>query len=222
MSSAPLRRLWPFVLLLALLIAAPALIFFTAGARTAGAVEPGVGCSSYTGPDGQCVVEIGDIWFCDPSFEGLVCASAVVAGDTVRWSYPASGKLVHTTTFCGDACDDPTDTPLWDSGILNPGQSFELLFDTPGVYLYYCEVHPQQRGLIRVLNAGAEDVPGDANCNDDVDAVDAALMLQRNAGLVDILGCEENADVNGDGRVDSIDAALVLQFIAGLLEQLPS
>jgi hypothetical protein len=208
-------------LLLALLSAAPALVFLTAGPRTASAVEPGVGCSSYTGPDGACVIEIGDVWFCDPSFAGIVCASAVVAGDTVRWQYPAGGDLVHTTRFCGDDCDDPTGTPLWDSGTLDPGDSFELLFDTPGVYLYYCEVHPTQRGLIRVLSAAVGGVLGDANCNDEVDAIDAALVLQLNAGLVDSLTCEDNADVNGDGRVDSIDAALALQFIAGLLDQLP-
>lgn len=190
--------------------------------REAAAVEPGAGCASYSGPDGTCVVDIGDSWFCDASFADTVCASAVVAGDTVRWQYPVTGTSTHTTTFCGDDCDDPTDTPLWDSGLLDPGQSFELLFDTPGVYLYYCQVHPaSQRGLIRVLSAPGGDVPGDANCNDTADAIDAALMLQLNAGLLDSLACADNADVNGDGHVDSIDAALVLQFTAGLLDQLP-
>jgi len=59
---------------------------------------------------------------------------------------------------------------------------------------------------------------GDANCNGDVDAVDAALILQINAGLLDELSCESNADVNQNGAIDSIDAALILQFTAGLLK----
>ena len=62
---------------------------------------------------------------------------------------------------------------------------------------------------------------GDANCSDEVDSIDAALILQLNAGLLDDLACEGSADVNGDGRVDSIDALLVLQFVAGLLDTLP-
>lgn len=58
---------------------------------------------------------------------------------------------------------------------------------------------------------------GDVNCDDRVNAVDAALILQRDAGLVSTLPCDENADVSGDGRINSIDAALILQREAGLL-----
>jgi hypothetical protein len=64
-------------------------------------------------------------------------------------------------------------------------------------------------------------VIGDANCNNNADAIDASLILQLSAALLDELACEGNADVNGDGRVDAIDATLVLQFVAGLLDSLP-
>ena len=60
-------------------------------------------------------------------------------------------------------------------------------------------------------------IMGDVNCSGEVNAVDAALILQRDARLLPILPCEENADVSGDGRVNSIDAALILQREAGLL-----
>ena len=64
-------------------------------------------------------------------------------------------------------------------------------------------------------------LPGDASCNERIDSIDAALVLQRSAGLLRTLSCEENADVNQNGSIDSIDAALILQFVAGLIRDLP-
>lgn len=58
---------------------------------------------------------------------------------------------------------------------------------------------------------------GDANCNGEVNAIDAAIVLQINAGLVRAPSCAENADVNQDGSIDAIDAALILQWVAGLI-----
>ena len=68
---------------------------------------------------------------------------------------------------------------------------------------------------------GPGGVAGDANCDAEVNSIDAALALQRNAGLIGPLPCEANADVNRDGEVSSIDAALILQFVVGLLASLP-
>ncbi len=62
---------------------------------------------------------------------------------------------------------------------------------------------------------------GDADCSGRVDSVDAALVLQFDAGFFDALPCPENADVDQDGAATSIDAALILQFDAGLLSRLP-
>jgi len=63
---------------------------------------------------------------------------------------------------------------------------------------------------------------GDSNCDGEVNAVDAALDLQKSAGLIDSLPCEENADANGDGVVDPLDALLVLQLDAGIIPSLPA
>ena len=63
---------------------------------------------------------------------------------------------------------------------------------------------------------------GDVNCDGMVSAVDAALVLQFNAGLSASVPCAAGADVNGDGDITSVDAALILQFTAGLLDSLPS
>ena len=63
-------------------------------------------------------------------------------------------------------------------------------------------------------------VAGDADCNGSVNSIDAALVLQLGAGLVESLACEENADVNESGAVDAIDAALILQLVVGLIASL--
>ena len=64
--------------------------------------------------------------------------------------------------------------------------------------------------------------PSNGNCDSRVDSLDAALILQHGAGLVELLPCQENGDVNEDGLINSIDATLILQFNAGLLLSLPT
>lgn len=74
----------------------------------------------------------------------------------------------------------------------------------------------------RTATPPSGNLPGDVNCDGRVNAIDAALILQVDAGLVRSLSCEKNADVSGDGAVNAIDAALVLQFDAGLIDSLGS
>jgi hypothetical protein len=58
---------------------------------------------------------------------------------------------------------------------------------------------------------------GDVNDNGSVDAVDAQLILQYKAGLIQSLPNLPSADVNDSGEVTSVDAALILQVEAGLI-----
>jgi hypothetical protein len=55
------------------------------------------------------------------------------------------------------------------------------------------------------------------NDNGSVDAVDALLILQFKAALIDSLPNEASADVNNSGEITSVDAALILQVEAGLI-----
>lgn len=68
----------------------------------------------------------------------------VAVGTTVTWTN--HGPSAHTTT---------SDTGVWDSGTLAPGQSFSHTFNQPGTYPYHCAIHPFMKGTIVVQAAGA-------------------------------------------------------------------
>ena len=101
-------------------------------------------------------IQVGDYYFCDAAYQNGVCETTVTEGDAVEWQW--AGSDVHTTTECAgdfDACPEPH---LWDSPVQNAG-SFSFTFDTPGTYLYRCQVHPiEMRGRVTVM-AAAEPSP---------------------------------------------------------------
>ncbi len=73
------------------------------------------------------------------------------AGDTVTWtnnSTVASG-IPHTST---------SDTGVWDSGTLNPGQSFSHTFAAAGTFPYHCDFH-QNIGMVGTITVNAAPVP---------------------------------------------------------------
>jgi hypothetical protein len=64
-------------------------------------------------------------------------------------------------------------------------------------------------------------LPPDPNCDGEIDAIDAALILQLTAALLGEADCDLLTEANYDGRTDAVDAQLILQFTAGLIEELP-
>jgi len=58
---------------------------------------------------------------------------------------------------------------------------------------------------------------GDVDCDGNLTAIDAALVLQLESSIINALPCAQNADLNGDGNTNSIDALFILQIVAGLL-----
>src|SRR3990167_383264 len=60
-------------------------------------------------------VAVGDIWFCDVSYQNGVCETVIDAGDTVVWDFSAA-LLPHMTTACGASCASPTGSPPPDTG----------------------------------------------------------------------------------------------------------
>lgn len=57
-------------------------------------------------------------------------------GDTVTWSH--TGAAQHTVT---------ADDASFDSGTLNPGDTFTMTFSAPGTYAYHCEFHGDIGGV---------------------------------------------------------------------------
>ncbi len=64
----------------------------------------------------------------------------ISAGTTVIWTN--TSEVAHTVT--GD------DLTFDDSGILEPGQTFNYTFAEPGTYAYHCSPHPYMTGVVVV------------------------------------------------------------------------
>ena len=118
------------------LIARLALLFAFIGALSAMSATPVAAQQTTT-------IAVGDFWFCSASFEDGVCETTITEGDTVVWNV-GGASAPHTTTECGASCDSPTGSPLWDSGIIDDGATFQSSFDQVGTYLYFCQIHPLQ------------------------------------------------------------------------------
>ncbi len=58
-------------------------------------------------------------------------------GMTVRWTN--IDDVPHTVN-----------SQTFDSGILEPGDHFDLRFEETGVYVYVCALHPEMKGVITV------------------------------------------------------------------------
>lgn len=77
-------------------------------------------------------VSIGDNFF-EPA------AATIEPGDSVTWTN--NGAVPHTVT---------AENGLFDSGVLDPGESYTVDFDGQGTLAYYCTLHPEMRGSLTV------------------------------------------------------------------------
>jgi plastocyanin len=89
----------------------------------------------------------------DKSFEPANIT--VNAGDVLTWTVTKSIGEPHSVTS-GKPGD--TATPLFDSGLdklKDNGSTYQVTFDTPGTFAYFCTVHPDvMKGEVLVLPAG--------------------------------------------------------------------
>ena len=74
--------------------------------------------------------------------------AAIQPGDTIMWIN--NGAHPHTVT---------ADNGSFDSGTLQPGQSFSWTFQNPGTATYHCSIHPMMRGSVSVGQSGGGAAP---------------------------------------------------------------
>ena len=83
-------------------------------------------------------------------------------GDTVTWSN--SGPTPHSSTSTGG---------VWDTGILDAGQSGSHTFTEAGTFSYICTPHPNMKGTIVVQAAAAQETGGDDTGTDGTTATES-------------------------------------------------
>ena len=66
----------------------------------------------------------------------------VMAGGIVSWTNEDS--IPHTVTA------DGTGEPLFASGPISPGLTWDNLFESPGTFGYHCSIHPWMTGRVMV------------------------------------------------------------------------
>jgi plastocyanin len=66
----------------------------------------------------------------------------VMPGSMVSWTN--EDATPHTATAEG------TGAPLFDSGPISPGDTFDNIFDMPGEFGYHCSIHPWMTGRVMV------------------------------------------------------------------------
>ena|SRR5579872_3421749 len=64
---------------------------------------------------------------------------AISAGQSVTWTN--MGSMQHSVT---------ADDASFDSGLVDPGNTFSMEFDNPGTYTYHCTPHPWMKATVTV------------------------------------------------------------------------
>ena len=173
---------------------------------------------------GNCVVASNSFPSGDAQAASVITSFGHNLSSDASCAFAGVGDLNSTAPLLG---------PLANNG--GPTQTHALLAGSPAVDTGSGDCPPpttDQRSVTRPQGASCdigafefEVAPtvrsGDVDCNQAVNSIDAALILQYGAGLLPTLNCGSAGDVNRDDSIDSIDAALVLQHSAGLLPELP-
>ena len=89
----------------------------------------------------------------------------VNAGDTVTWTNDEA-MVPHDVRTRIPGRPEPV-LPF-ESPLLTPGESFSFTFSVPGVYQYYCSLHPAMLGTVTVLagSSGIVDPAGESGTLD--------------------------------------------------------
>ncbi len=108
-------------------------------------------------------------------------STTVTAGSTVRWAN--NGSVLHTVT-AGDGS--------FDSGFVEPGETYARQFPTPGTFGYVCVIHPGMNGTVLVTDSAGsappeEAIPADTIAPDATDAGTAADGASADSFRIDVV-----------------------------------
>ena len=84
------------------------------------------------------------------NFQFVPALDTIAFGDSVTWTNNAA-STPHTST---------SDAAVWNSGTLNPGNSFSFHFTSNGSFPYHCSFHPDMHGTIVVISSDVKDETG--------------------------------------------------------------
>lgn len=116
-----------------------AFALFTIGCSPDSSDTSAAGTEVPTGTD-EAAPEDVEVTLAQSRFEPVELA--VATDDVVR--FVNTDPFAHTVTAAPDAGSD------FDSGDMGQDDVFEISFDEPGSYSYFCEIHPTMRGVIEV------------------------------------------------------------------------
>jgi len=169
----------------------------------------GFGSSSGASAADDVHIDSANFYFCDPSFSnGVVCETTITAGDTVVWDN-LDGP--HTVTQCDAAFSTCPPSGGFDSGFLNPGDTFPQTFDSPGTFSYWCSFHSvQMRGRMIVE---AQDTATPSPTPEPTAAPTAAPDSQTPAPTV--VATPGNLPVSGGSPSGGTPALALLALLAG-------
>ena len=169
----------------------------------------GFGTSSGASAADDVHVDADDFYFCNPSFLNSVCETTITAGDTVVWDNIGG---LHTVTQCDGAFSTCPPSGGFNSGLLNPGDSFSQTFDAPATISYRCAIHPvQMRGRIIVE---AQDTPTPSPTPEPTVGPTAAPDSQTPAPTV--VATPGNLPVSGGSQDGGTPSLALLALLAGV------
>ncbi|MFN2505811.1 MAG: plastocyanin/azurin family copper-binding protein, partial [Acidimicrobiales bacterium] len=68
-------------------------------------------------------------------------------GDEVQWTNQGGFQHTVTANIAGQ--------PPFDAGVVNPGQTYRVTFNSEGSFFYHCNIHTFMQGVINVGNVGS-------------------------------------------------------------------
>jgi plastocyanin len=136
--------------------------------------------------------------------------TTVSAGTTVTWVN--NDQVPHTVTANDGA---------FDSGTLQPGQSYSFTFDKPGTYAYHCNIHPYMTATVTVSGASASASPS-ANASSSPSASPTASASPSGSASASASG-SASASSSGSAMATSPTASAITSPTASAsTQQLPS